>query len=87
MKSIPLSALRGRGGDARPRGRRNQVFEFIRTRHERTGIFPSVNEISHHFGWRSPFSAQRHIEALEKAKALKRIPGITRGFKINPKFS
>jgi repressor LexA len=57
-----------------------EVLSFILNQQARTGLFPTLREISAHFGYASPFAATRHIQALEKKGALSRVPGKARAF-------
>lgn len=64
--------------------RQHAVLEFVRVQQERHGMFPTLREISAHFGFASPFAATRHLQALEKKGALRRQPGKARAFTLPP---
>ncbi len=64
--------------------RQHAVLEFVRIQQERHGMFPTLREISAHFGFASPFAATRHLQALEKKGALRRQPGKARAFTLPP---
>lgn len=62
--------------------RQQAVLDFVRTQQERHGMFPTLREISAHFGFASPFAATRHLQALEKKGVLIRQPGKARAFTL-----
>lgn len=62
--------------------RQKQVLDFIRQHIEKEGLPPTVREISAHFGFASPLSAQLHINALSKKGFITKTPLKTRGIKV-----
>lgn len=46
--------------------RQQQVLDFLRAEHRRTGIMPSTREIQEHFGFASQTAAVSHLRALER---------------------
>lgn len=58
------------------------ILELIKERIEADGVPPSQTEIAAAFGFSSVRAAQYHIEALEAAGAIKRIPGQARGIRL-----
>lgn len=53
-------------------GRQRQVLEHIATSIRRNGIVPSVREIGHALGMRSPSTVHQHLTALERKGYIKR---------------
>ena len=62
--------------------RQKQVLDFIDRTQRKTGLFPTLMEITSHFKYRSPNSAQAHVKALTAKGALEKIPGKARAFRI-----
>lgn len=58
------------------------ILELIADRIEADGVPPSQTEISRAMGFSSVRAAQYHLEALEKAGALRRTPGRARGIQL-----
>jgi len=58
------------------------ILAMITERIEADGVPPSQTEIAAAFGFSSVRAAQYHIEALEQAGAIKRIPGQARGIRL-----
>ncbi len=52
--------------------RQRQVLEHIATSIRRSGIVPSVREIGHALGMRSPSTVHQHLTALQRKGYLKR---------------
>ncbi|MBI2247384.1 MAG: transcriptional repressor LexA [Armatimonadetes bacterium] len=52
--------------------RQRQVLEHIATSIRRSGIVPSVREIGHALGMRSPSTVHQHLTALERKGYIKR---------------
>lgn len=52
--------------------RQRQVLEHIATSIRRSGIVPSVREIGHALGLRSPSTVHQHLTALERKGYIKR---------------
>jgi repressor LexA len=60
----------------------HDVLALIAERIEAEGVPPSQAEIARAFGFRGVRAAQYHLEALEKAGAIERVPGRARGIRI-----
>lgn len=58
------------------------ILALIAERIEAEGLPPSQTEIAHAFGFKSVRAAQYHLEALERAGAIERMPGRARGIRI-----
>ena len=58
------------------------ILSLITERIESDGIPPSQSEIASAFGFSGVRAAQYHLEALEQAGAIKRIPGQARGIQL-----
>lgn len=63
--------------------RQTQVLGYIVGVLERHGAPPTVREIADRFGFASPGSVQRHLDALEKKGCLQRREGLARGIELN----
>ena len=59
--------------------RQQQVLDFIQAYQREHGVAPVLREIQKHFGFASPFSVQRHVDALTQKGALHRLAGKARG--------
>src|SRR5476651_350579 len=46
--------------------RQRAVLDFVQTEVENNGMAPTVREIQHHFGLRSPNSVQQYLVALQE---------------------
>ena len=53
--------------------RQQQVLDYLKNEQRQTGITPSTRDIQEHFGFSSQTAAVRHLRALEKKGAIKRI--------------
>ena len=53
------------------------ILAFIAERIEADGASPSQVEIAHAFGFKGVRAAQYHLEALEQAGAIRRLPGVS----------
>jgi repressor LexA len=62
---------------------RRQILEFIRERHARTGIYPSVREIARHMKFGSTNTVHYHIKHLVEAGALVRKGRLARSFVLS----
>ncbi len=51
--------------------RQNQILKFISEHIDNIGFPPTRNELSAHFGFRSPNAAQSHLRALEKKGVIR----------------
>jgi repressor LexA len=60
----------------------NAILALIAERLESEGMPPSQAEIARAFGFRGVRAAQYHLEAMEAAGAIERIPGRARGIRL-----
>ena len=58
------------------------ILELIAERIEAEGVPPSQAEIARAFGFSGVRAAQYHLEALEAAGAIERVPGRARGIRV-----
>ena len=58
------------------------ILGLIAERIEAEGVPPSQTEIARAFGFSSVRAAQYHLEALEAAGAIERVPGRARGIRV-----
>jgi repressor LexA len=58
------------------------ILALIAERVEADGLPPSQAEIASAFGFKGVRAAQHHLEALEHAGAIRRIPGVARGIRL-----
>ena len=58
------------------------ILDLIAERIEAEGVPPSQTEIARAFGFKGVRSAQYHLEALEAAGAIERMPGRARGIRL-----
>jgi len=58
------------------------ILALIAERIDAEGMPPSQTEIARAFGFRGVRAAQYHLEALEAAGAIERIPGRARGIRV-----
>ena len=58
------------------------ILALIAERIERDGVPPSQTEIAHACGFKGVRAAQYHLDALEQAGAIQRIPGVARGIRV-----
>ena len=58
------------------------ILAFLAERIEADGVPPSQVEIAHAFGFKGVRAAQYHLEALEQAGAIRRVPGQARGIRL-----
>ncbi len=58
------------------------ILAMITERIEADGVPPSQVEIAHAFGFKGVRAAQYHLEALEQAGAIRRVPGQARGIRL-----
>jgi repressor LexA len=59
-----------------------EILALIADRVEAEGMPPSQTEIARAFGFKGVRAAQYHLEALEAAGAIERIPGRARGIRV-----
>ncbi len=64
--------------------RQKEILKFLRDFSRRKGYWPSIRDIQHHFNFRSTNAVAGHLRALEVKKAISRIPGQARTFRLNP---
>ena len=60
----------------------SQILALIAERLEAEGMPPSQAEIARAFGFKGVRAAQYHLEALEAAGAIERVPGRARGIRL-----
>ena len=58
------------------------ILELIGERIEAEGMPPSQTEIARAFGFSGVRAAQYHLDALEAAGAIERLPGRARGIRL-----
>ncbi|MBS0458230.1 MAG: transcriptional repressor LexA [Proteobacteria bacterium] len=58
------------------------ILALIAERIDAEGMPPSQTEIAHAFGFKGVRAAQYHLDALEAAGAIERIPGRARGIRV-----
>ncbi|MBD8695051.1 transcriptional repressor LexA [Stenotrophomonas sp. CFBP 13718] len=58
------------------------ILQMITERIESDGVPPSQTEIARAFGFKGVRAAQYHLEALEAAGAIRRVPGQARGIRL-----
>ena len=58
--------------------RQQQLVDFLREAHRKTGIMPSTREIQEHFGFASQTAAVSHLRALEKKGVIQKLAGKAR---------
>lgn len=63
--------------------RQKQILDYLRDFSRDNGYWPSIRDIQQHFGFRSTNAVAGHLRALEVKKAISRIPGQARTFRIN----
>lgn len=51
----------------------NEVLSYLEAFITENGFAPSVREIQHHFGWDSPDTAQRRLQALVDEGRIERV--------------
>lgn len=58
------------------------ILSLIAERIDADGVPPSQTEIARAFGFKGVRAAQYHLEALEQAGAIRRVPGQARGIRL-----
>ncbi|HBK45599.1 MAG TPA: repressor LexA, partial [Xanthomonadaceae bacterium] len=58
------------------------ILSLIAERIETEGVPPSQTEIARALGFKGVRAAQYHLEALEQAGAIRRVPGQARGIRL-----
>ncbi len=59
-----------------------RILTLIAERIEAEGMPPSQTEIARELGFKGVRAAQHHLEALERAGAIERVPGRARGIRL-----
>ena len=59
-----------------------RILRLIAERIETEGMPPSQTEIARELGFKGVRAAQHHLEALERAGAIERVPGRARGIRL-----
>lgn len=62
--------------------RQQQLLDFLREEHDRTGIMPTTREIQEHFGFSSQTAAISHLRALERKGVIERQAGKARALRF-----
>lgn len=62
--------------------RQDEILRFISQYIDKESFPPTRNEISRHFGFRSPNAAESHLRALEKKGVIRMEPGLSRGISL-----
>jgi len=62
--------------------RQEELLEYLKKYHRRTGVMPSTREIQQHFGFASQTAAIGHLRALEKKGIIQRLPGKARALAL-----
>lgn len=58
--------------------RQQEILDYLRMAHHKTGVMPSTREIQHYFGFASQTAAMSHLRALERKGIIHRLPGKAR---------
>jgi len=58
--------------------RQQEVFDYLKDYHQKTGLMPSTREIQRHFDFASQTAAVSHLKALEKKGVIQKHPGKAR---------
>lgn len=62
--------------------RQNEILNFISDHIDSIGFPPTRNELSRHFGFRSPNAAESHLRALEQKDVIRIEAGRSRGITL-----
>lgn len=62
--------------------RQLEILNLIRDRQQETGMPPTRAEICDHFGFRSTFAAEKHLQALANKGVIELLPGTSRGIRL-----
>ena len=62
--------------------RQSQILDFIKAEIEETGLPPTRREIADKFKWSSSYSAQCHLELMQKKGVIKLSKLISRGIQV-----
>ena len=58
--------------------RQQEIYDYLRSVHRKTGIMPSTREMQHYFGFASQTAAMSHLRALQRKGVIERLPGKAR---------
>jgi len=64
--------------------RQKEILRFISEHIESVGFPPTRNELSKHFGFRSPNAAESHLRALQRKGVIRIKAGRSRGITLTP---
>lgn len=67
--------------------RQQEVFQFLVTFKEKNAQAPTIQEICQHFGFKSPTSAQQHLNLIEKKGFLTKRPRTARSIQLSEESS
>lgn len=62
--------------------RQQEVYNFLKSYIEKTGMPPTRAEISRELGFRSPNAAEEHLKALARKGAVEILAGTSRGIRL-----
>lgn len=62
--------------------RQLEILALIQQHQAQTGMPPTRAEIAAHFGFRSTYAAEKHLQALAKKGAIELISGTSRGIRL-----
>ena len=65
--------------------KQQQILDFIRSQHVRSGIYPSVREIAAYMGFKSTNTVDYHLKKMEEAGALERGQRRARSYGVQDK--
>ncbi|MDG6882686.1 LexA repressor [Phocoenobacter uteri] len=62
--------------------RQQQIFDFVKSQIEETGMPPTRVEIAREIGFKSPNAAEEHLKALARKGYIEILSGTSRGIKL-----
>ncbi len=62
--------------------RQREILDLIRSHQLETGMPPTRAEIADHFGFRSTYAAEKHLQALERKGVIELLSGTSRGIRL-----
>jgi repressor LexA len=62
--------------------RQQQIFDLVKHTIQRTGAPPTRAEIAHELGFKSPNSAEEHLQALARKGVIELLEGTSRGIRL-----
>ena len=62
--------------------RQGEILDYLKDFIRNRGYPPTVREISAHFGFQGPGGAKKHLDALERKRAIRRSAGSSRAIEI-----